>query len=80
MSYTNPYFRVDGQDGPKVYAANVGIGLPIINKYSNRSMVNIALEYQRVEPSVSHSIREQYFNLKLGLMFNAKWFSKWKFE
>ena len=80
VSYSTPYFRVDGQDGPKVYTANVGIGLPIINKYSNRSMVNIALEYQRVEPSVSHSIREQYFNLKLGLMFNAKWFSKWKFE
>ena len=80
VSYATPYCRVDGHDGPKTYTASVGIGLPIINKYSNRSMVNIALEYQRVEPSVSHSIREQYFSLRLGLMFNARWFNKWKFE
>jgi hypothetical protein len=78
-SYATPYYKVNNQNGPKSYTLSLGIGLPIINQYSNRSVLKISTQYERVGGG-SSMIKENYFRLCLGLSFNARWFNKWKFE
>ena len=56
----------------------MGVAIPIQNGWSNRSVVNIAAQYERVEPKFSGMIAENYFRLCLGITFNEMWFSKWK--
>jgi hypothetical protein len=79
LSYSTSYIKVNNDDGPKSYKASVGVGLPIINQYSNRSVLNIAAEYEHVAAS-SHLIKEDYLRLRLGLTFNARWFNQWKVQ
>jgi len=79
VSYATPYYKVNNQDGPKNYTLSLGVGLPIMNQYSNRSVLNISGQYERVAGNNS-MIKESYFRLCLGLSFNARWFNKWKVE
>lgn len=80
LSYATSYYKVNGNDGPKTYLATIGIAFPIMNQYTKNSMLSIAAEYKRVQPSISNSIKENYFSLRLGLLFDAPWFNKWKVE
>ena len=80
FSFSSPYTKVDGKDGPRRYSASLGVGLPIINRYNNRSVVNISAQYERVEPQFSGMITENYFRICIGLSFNERWFMKWKVE
>ena len=78
-SYATPYYKVNNQDGPKDYTVSLGVGLPIMNQYSNRSVLKISGQFERLAGKNS-MIKENYFRLCLGLSFNARWFNKWKFE
>jgi hypothetical protein len=78
LSMTTPYTKINGAEGPRRYSATLGLGVPIRNGWSNRSVVNIAAQYERVEPKFSGMITENYFRLCLGITFNEMWFSKWK--
>lgn len=78
LSMSTPYTKVNGVDGPRRYSATLGVAIPIQNGWSNRSVVNIAAQYERVEPKFSGMITENYFRLCLGITFNEMWFSKWK--
>lgn len=80
LSYTTPYTRIDGVDGPKHYIASIGVGIPILNpNHSKRTIVlNLGGQYERVEPSVSGMLKENYLRLCIGLSFNEQWFAKWK--
>ena len=78
LSMSTPYTKVNGVDGPRRYTASLGLGIPIRNGWNNRSVVNIAAQYERVEPKFSGMITENYFRLCLGITFNEMWFSKWK--
>ena len=40
-------FTVNGQDGPKEISASLGLGIPIVNSYNNRSMLNISAQWVR---------------------------------
>lgn len=80
FSFTSPYTKVDGKDGPRSYQASVGVGLPIINFHNRRSIINVSAQYERVEPQFSGMITENYFRLCIGLSFNERWFMKWKVE
>lgn len=80
VSYTTPYTKVNGKDGPKSYMATVGVGLPIVNKHNNRSEANISVQYEHCDSKAVSAIKEDYFRLCLGLTFNANWFSKWKVQ
>lgn len=81
FSYTTPYLKLnttDGiKDGPREISASVGVGLPIINNYNNRSILNVGLQWVNESGSV---IRENTLRLNIGLTFNERWFAKWKFE
>ena len=80
FSFSTPYAKVDGKDGPRSYAASLGVGLPIINLHNRRSVLNISAQYEHVEPQFAGMIKENYFRLCIGLSFNERWFMKWKVE
>lgn len=78
FSYSDSYTKIRGGNGPKTYLATVGVSLPIINAHSNRSFLNAALQFERVNPSVAGQLKETYLKLSLGVSFNERWFMKWK--
>ena len=80
LSFTTPYTRVDGADGPEHYVASLGIGIPILNtQHSSRVIVlNIGGQYEHVKPKVAGMLKENYLRLSIGLSFNEQWFAKWK--
>ncbi|MFC2739996.1 MAG: hypothetical protein ACFN4H_08105, partial [Prevotella sp.] len=65
-------------DGPKEISASLGIGIPVINSWNNRSWLNISAQW--VHQSASHFITENSFRINIGLTFNERWFAKWKLE
>lgn len=77
-SYTTPYYYINGQDGPKDLQLSLGIGVPIINAYNNRSFLNISAQWQN--RSADNLITENTFRLNIGITFNERWFSKMKVE
>lgn len=78
VGYATPYLKINGQDGPKEISASIGFGIPIINSYNNRSMLNISGQFSR---QVSDSfIKENTFRLNIAFTFNERWFAKFKVE
>lgn len=80
FSYTSSYTRVNGQSGPTSYLVSAGVGLPVINRHNNRSLINVAVQYEHVKPKTAGMITENYLRVCLGLTFNERWFMKWKVD
>ena len=78
MSYATPYYNIKGQDGPKELSVTAGIGIPLVNSWNNRSMLNISAQW--VRSSTSSFITENTFRINIGLTFNERWFAKWKVD
>lgn len=78
VSYTTPYLKINGKDGPKEISVSAGFGIPIMNNYNNRSMLNISGQWSR--QSMDGFIKENTFRINIGFTFNEKWFSKFKVE
>ena len=81
VGYTTPYYKINGQSGPRQISASVGLGIPIANAYiSSTSMyfpfLNISAQY--VNNSADGLIKENCFRINIGLTFNERWFAKWK--
>lgn len=79
-SYSTSYIQVNNGSGPKEYLVSAGLGLPIVNNYSTRSTLNVAVQWQHFEPAANTKIKEDYIKFCVGLSFNANWFNKWKIE
>lgn len=77
-SYATPYIKVNGLEGPKEYSVSAGFGIPIINKYNNRSLLNISGQW--IHSSAQNLITENTFRINIGITFNERWFMKWKVE
>ncbi|MBQ8968300.1 MAG: hypothetical protein IJ064_01000 [Bacteroidaceae bacterium] len=77
-SYTTPYVKVNGANGPYEYALTAGATLPL--NTGSRSVINVAVEWKRRVPNVSQQISENYLMLHMGITFNETWFMKWKFQ
>ena len=78
LGYTSSYLKINGQNGPSEINLCAGIGIPIQNRYNNRSVVNVALQLSRA--SAKNMITENTFLLNIGITFNENWFAKWKFD
>ena len=76
--YTTPYYRVNGQDGPKEMSLSAGLGIPLQNSYNNRSILNIGFQWSHA--SADGLITENTFRINLGLTFNERWFAKWRID
>lgn len=77
-SYATSYLKIKGQDGPKEYSVSAGFGIPIINGYNNRSLLNISAQWVRQDSKTF--VTENSFRINIGLTFNERWFAKWKME
>ena len=42
VSYATSYYKINGLDGPDEISASIGFGIPIVNAYNNRSVLNIS--------------------------------------
>ena len=78
VGMATPYYYINGKEGPKEYSASIGFGIPIMNSYNNRSVLNISGQF--VHRSADSMIRENMFRLNIGFTFNERWFAKWKVE
>lgn len=78
VSYATPYIKVNGNDGPKEMAVSAGFGIPIVNSYNNRSILNISGQW--VHSSAKNLITENTFRINIGITFNERWFAKWKVQ
>lgn len=75
---STPYYKMNGQDGPKDFSVSLGLGLPIQNQHNSRSVVNISGQW--VHSSAKDFITENMFRINVGITFNERWFAKWKVE
>lgn len=72
--YTQDYLKVKG-NGVRDYGVTAGIGFPTPE---GKTVVNLGLEWKmRVAHPVS-LVKENYFNITLGVNFNEVWFFKRK--
>lgn len=76
--YTTSYYSVNGHPGPTEFGASLGIGIPIINRWNQRSTVHISGQYVRMQPAVTGMMAENYLRLNLGVSFIENWFTKWR--
>ncbi len=77
-SYSTPYTKINGNDGPSEFSASIGFGIPIVNSYNSRSILNISGQW--VHTAAKNYITENTFRINIGLTFNERWFMKWKVE
>ena len=80
LHYATAHYTVDGKPGPTEYGATVGIGLPIMNRWNGKSIVNISGQYIHVRPNAPGMITENSLRLNIGLSLNETWFNKWKVQ
>ena len=80
VSYTTPYLKINGMDGPSELSLSAGAGLPITNRTNNRSVVNFGVQWLRRSASGAGMVKENYLLLNLGITFNERWFMKYKIE
>ena len=79
-SFATPYYKVNGQNGPREYSVTAGFGLPVTNNINNRSRVNVSFQWVRNAPASSALITEDCLRLNIGITFNERWFMKWKIQ
>ena len=75
--YSDPYTKVNAQEGAKEYGASFGFGFPI---FQSKSILNISGQYIKVSPKVKGMLEESYLRVNIGLTFNERWFMKWKVD
>jgi hypothetical protein len=80
LHYATAHYYVGDHKGPSEYGATVGIGLPIMNGWNGKSIVNISGQAVHVRPNAPGMITENYLRLSVGLSFNEGWFDKWKVQ
>ena len=77
--YSDPYIKVNGQEGAREYGVSLGFGLPL-EVFQGRSILNLSGQYVKVSPKAKGMLEENYLRINIGLTFNDRWFMKWKVE
>ena len=75
--YSDPYTKINDQEGAREYGVSFGFGLPL---FQSRSILNLSGQYVKVSPKVKGMLEENYLRINIGLTFNDRWFMKWKVE
>lgn len=78
VGYSTSYYKLGDVDGPREISVSLGLGIPIVNGYNSRSILNLGFSWQNCR--VAQLITENTLLLNIGLTFNERWFAKWKFE
>lgn len=77
-SYTTPYLNINGKEGPKEISVSAGFGIPIMNVWNARSILNISGQW--VNTQTPGMLKENTFRVNVGITFNERWFMKWKVD
>ena len=80
LHYATSYYTINGQQGPTEYGATLGIGLPIMNAWNGKSIINISGQAIHMRPNTPGLITENYLRLQIGISVNETWFNKWKVQ
>ncbi len=80
LHYATSYYTINGQQGPTEYGATLGIGLPIMNAWNGKSIINISGQAIHMRPNTPGLITENYLRLHIGISVNETWFNKWKVQ
>lgn len=80
LHYATSHYLIGEHRGPTEYGVSIGIGLPIMNGWNAKSIVNISGQAVHVRPNAPGMITENYLRLSIGLSFNESWFDKWKVQ
>lgn len=75
-NYTRDYITI-GDNSVKQFTLSCGFGFPTIE---GKTLVNLGFEWMRRQASPQTLIREDYFNITLGLNFNELWFFQRKIK
>ena len=81
LSYSTPYVKVNGQDGPAEYGASLGVAMPLVSRYTyfgNYPTLHLSAGYRRIDPKQSWQVAENYLWFSVGFTFNELWFQKWR--
>ena len=70
--YSKDYIKV-GDNSLREYGVTCGFGLPAPN---SKSIINIGFEWKHRQATPAALIKENYFNVTLGINFNELWFFK----
>lgn len=73
-SYTRDYIMIR-DNHVRDFALTCGFGLPVPGF---KTLVNLGLEYRHRQATPNALIKENYFNITLGINFNEMWFQKSK--
>lgn len=73
--YSTPYYKFDGKRAATEFGLSAGLGLKIPKI---RSSMNLSVQYIKVQNSSNDLLKENYFRVNLGLIFNERWFVKQK--
>lgn len=68
--YNRDYIMV-GNNHVRDYGVSCGFGIPTI---SSKTVINLGFEYHNRRATPSPQLKEQYFNITLGVNFNQVWF------
>ena len=80
IHYATAHYTAAGNPGPTEYGVTVGNGLPIMNRWNGKSIVNISGQYIHIRPNAPGMITENTLRINIGLSFNETWFNKWKVQ
>ena len=78
VGYSTSYLKINDKEGPKELSVSAGVGIPIVNSWNNRSILNVGFQWQHA--SAKDLITENTFLINIGVTFNERWFAKWEFE
>ena len=73
--YNSDYIKV-GDNSVREYGVSMGFGLPTVG----RTVVNLGFEYRHRQAHPMPMVKENYFNITLGINFNERWFMQRKIE
>lgn len=68
--YNKDYIMV-GDNKVREYGLSCGFGLPTL---SSKTVINIGFEYRHRQAHPNPLLKENYFNIRLGVNFNELWF------
>jgi hypothetical protein len=71
--YSLPYYNINGVRAAKEYGITGGFALPLPRAHS---LLNISVQYVKVNGQNTNMLDENYLRLSVGLTFNERWFFK----
>ena len=72
--YTDDHLKIHG-NGVREYGVTAGVGFPTVE---GKTMINLGFEWKMRQAHPQALLKENYFNITLGVNFNEVWFFKRK--